>query len=1215
MKSLRSFRDFLKQSASASLLGFAVAFLALPTHPSSHAADPTALGLQQRGFFRDREYFMVRSGRAQWIIQTDRADLGPAVTGYLFDADYIPYNHKHQAYSSTDAEGARRSALEVIPQKSGHAFQAYGEHTLARWVERDGVPTVEATWWADGVRVKELFSGMAENNSIRRVITLTGANHHGDEQYTLRLRVPAGNATATNRALFVTHKACPQAVVVTGDQPVKADAANGWLEIGPLTLSPDKTVTVETFVLAQIPANTQTAEDFQKQIARASGRAGELVHATRDWWSRAARLQTDDALVREVFDNTRSVMPALVSDAGVFRVGPFMYGTEWVRDNSQFTLGLTSSGQFELARAALEHILRDMITKDGTTMIGGDFANPDAEQFDQTGELLLSLRWYVELSGDSSLVSTYREKLLALAERPLKFRDSTGLVHNRREFWEQSMNDAYELSYNCYVIVGLREAAALAKPLGAEDRKDGWLKEADAMQAAMLKVLVHDGTFIKRRDVTGEIAEHLVNVDVLRLKEVPSVNVNHHRIHPDATMALPMALGLVAPQSALASNTLNQLEKLRDLRWSGGGYDRYDSTSEINTPGPWGIAGALILRGQHAAGQFDRSRRTLEWFRTVTGGNAGLYYEEIPLVVGYPQDAVGLVAWPSGELPYFVVRYYLGLTFANDGVVIRPQLYHNSPPVRANLRFRKGRLNLEIPGPGPFASADVNGQRVAVDRDGAVRLPADFAGGTVVFHREPTDGVKTYGLLESGLPGLTEAVKRSQTGVTKCTISSTTHGADVHCRWGEQSWSNDLYFGLHGGLYGGDVWQANVFCDELEKISRFVGVAPGKACAPFTVNKDGTGAMWNDDSGIDFDRCAEFVLNTVRVYEFTGDRRFGESMYGKCRQVIEYLRRWDVDHDLLPEGRTLNGPVTGVGSCASVSYIGDTVKNDHKDFGASLFFYDALVHLAKLEEILGKPAEAATHRQEAVALKAAINKVFWNKAGNGYLAWIERNGAQHDDWITGNNLHAIACGLTDAQQASAIVGYLDKNRAAIEDLVPCRVRIGAYAKGLCRDADNDYWNGGCWPLVSAPDMMARRVTGDLSAAVRVADTLANKVKTTANGFYEMYNGVTGAPNAAYSEGLLMNNGGFLWGVYAGLFGIDVDGDSLVLSGNLSMEVLPAVMRMRYRNADLVIRWQGGDHARLTVDGNEAQSEDGQYRLNLKPVPDQEISITMSVNHE
>jgi hypothetical protein len=38
------------------------------------------------------------------------------------------------------------------------------------------------------------------------------------------------------------------------------------------------------------------------------------------------------------------------------------------------------------------------------------------------------------------------------------------------------------------------------------------------------------------------------------------------------------------------------------------------------------------------------------------------------------------------------------------------------------------------------AYAVVNGQRVTADRDGALRLPLGFAGGTVVFHgRESHD--------------------------------------------------------------------------------------------------------------------------------------------------------------------------------------------------------------------------------------------------------------------------------------------------------------------------------------------------------------------------------------------------------------------------------------------------------------------------------------------
>jgi hypothetical protein len=378
-----------------------------------------------------------------------------------------------------------------------------------------------------------------------------------------------------------------------------------------------------------------------------------------------------------------------------------------------------------LARAVLDRCIHVLLTAEGNSMTGGEFDNPDREELDQSGELLLALRWYTEFAGDDTLASTYRDKLTALVERPLnsKFR-------NRREFWEQTMNDAYELAYNTYVIVGLREAAALAPQLGAQERKDRWLKEAGAMEQAMMKILVHDGALIKRRNVTGEMAEHLVQLR--GAPDTPCRSAEHNVIYPDATMALPIALGLVEPDSALAVNTLNEVEKLLNQRWWGGGYSRYDASSEINNPGPWGIAGALVLRGQHEGGMLERSRRTLEWFRNVQGGNGGLYYEQIPLLRSQ-QEWLGLVTWPTGELPYFIVRHYLGIRFEDGSVVIRPRLYPKSPPVQADLRFRQGRLRIAIDGASAIVSASLDGKPMVVGADGVVRLPRDFAGGSLVM--------------------------------------------------------------------------------------------------------------------------------------------------------------------------------------------------------------------------------------------------------------------------------------------------------------------------------------------------------------------------------------------------------------------------------------------------------------------------------------------------
>ena len=76
----------------------------------------------------------------------------------------------------------------------------------------------------------------------------------------------------------------------------------------------------------------------------------------------------------------------------------------------------------------------------------------------------------------------------------------------------------------------------------------------------------------------------------------------------------------------------------------------------------------------------------------------------------------------------------LGVRFEGDRLVLKPALYPHSPPVKADLRFRKGRLKLEISGAGPVQFAELDGRRIEPDPDGAIRLPADFAGGRVVLH-------------------------------------------------------------------------------------------------------------------------------------------------------------------------------------------------------------------------------------------------------------------------------------------------------------------------------------------------------------------------------------------------------------------------------------------------------------------------------------------------
>ena len=467
-------------------------------------------------------------------------------------------------------------------------------------------------------------------------------------------------------------------------------------------------------------------------------------------------------------------------------------------------------------------------------------------------------------------------------------------------------------------------------------------------------------------------------------------------------------------------------------------------------------------------------------------------------------------------------------------------------------------------------------------------------------YQATTSSGKLYGLLDCADADVLAAFRRSRAGILKCTVNDKTHCPDAGQQWGVVSVLNDLYFGLCGGLYIADASQHEVFKKELHKIGQYAQDGPGRPVLPWETSLDGEKRTFNADPGMDLDRCAQFVLMVWRLYEMTGDRQIASDLYPQCAMVVEFLRKRDADGDLLPEGspeRWYDSSGQVMCAASSVSYIGDTVVNTWKDFGATIFYWESLRSLAQIERVLGKNTDAEVHLERASRVKAAILKTFWNDPSEGFLAWIEKNGTAHDDWITGNNLHAVACGIADLDQSAKILACLERHRAELEEVVPCRVRIGTFAPGLCSNRPDDYWNGGIWTLVAAPDMRARALRGDLSGALRVARLLATKPEVTEFGFYEAYDGKTGKPNQC--RGLLMNNGGFLWGIAEAVLGIEPAADEILFRPVVPREILPARYLLRYRGADVEISWAAHKHRSAKLNGASLPRDArGFFRLNL-----------------
>jgi len=700
------------------------------------ASDSTQMRYNTLTYFHGRNHFFLRSGRALMVIQTDKADVGPALTYWLFDAGNPRQSGlKVNAFNfDPQAGNVFSSTLKIIIRNVG--FLAFGEQTKVHWVEENHVPYVEGLWYADGILIRERFTGLPQKEVFQRSVLLDGADLSGEVEFRLRLDMPFGSCSVQEQVLTGRAGEVPVAMVASAGYPVYYNTTAGFMEIGPVRISPCQKIEIKSYLLLQIPGPTENSQKLVKKAKSLLINEGtaDLEMASRKWASMSS-LQTEDHVIKEIFDHARYALDNFATEDGRINAGYLQYNSEWIRDGSNTALGALLAGNFEMARAMGNHMLSKMITEAGVTMIGGGFANPDREQLDQMGEMLHFLRCYVDWTGDESLIRQNKDKILAMIERPMNpvFLDKTGMVHNRREFWERTFEDAYELIYQVYVMLGLRDACKLAPLLGAENEVGRWQKTADHMLETMLThpelALVDDGHLIKRRNVTGEIADYFSGYAGY-VYDCPQKVTFHHRLLPDATQALPVAFRIIDPQSDLAKNTLKEVEKLWNARWFSGGYSRYNSSSEPNQVGPWAFATCFIMRGQHEARMFERSRRSLEYLYGIPGGKSGAWFEEIPATRGTSKWD-GIICWSTGEITLFIIRHYLGIRFEGNELVIQPALYPDSPPVTADLRIRNGRLRLEIAEGGSIKTALLDGRMILPEADGSIRVDPDSISGTV----------------------------------------------------------------------------------------------------------------------------------------------------------------------------------------------------------------------------------------------------------------------------------------------------------------------------------------------------------------------------------------------------------------------------------------------------------------------------------------------------
>jgi len=445
-----------------------------------------------------------------------------------------------------------------------------------------------------------------------------------------------------------------------------------------------------------------------RKVREAAAGRDPLEEDARQFWTRSAHASFGNPLLDRFFNACRWQLPAVVSRHGRVDGSLWQYTREWVRDQSFMALALVMMGHRDLAAVMLRRLLREFVTPEGATIDSSEVRSAGEAELDQNGILLHALLQYVCWTGDADLVASSWDRIVAVAEFPLRpeFRhEASGLLASAREYWERhrihGIEPGLELAHQAFVSLGLAGAAALARLLSREAEAARWEQEAARLRQAILAhpiyALVDDRGFVKRRRLDGTVQETIVPLADAQLPPgVPLALTGEHHLNPDTSAVLPVAFDFVAARSLQALATLNEVERLWNQAWTDGGYGRYDVSSEPDSPGGWPFASLFVARAAVEAGLDDRAWRVLRWLDSVPGAAAGSWFEFYGPRVAPPFPQVGIVPWTWAELFFLLVHHVLGVRPETNGLRLRPRLLAGLERVKASIPVRGRWLRLDV---------------------------------------------------------------------------------------------------------------------------------------------------------------------------------------------------------------------------------------------------------------------------------------------------------------------------------------------------------------------------------------------------------------------------------------------------------------------------------------------------------------------------------------
>jgi len=626
-----------------------------------YADDPSRGPLDGKTTLEGVDYFFLGNGLIQAAVQVAPAEGATPVGLLVMDPERL--GPKRAALTFDGQAGLAATALSLTDGTG--AYAARGSSVKARWLPQSDDPVVEVAWRSGPYRVLEhFFCPDARSARVFRRVTVSRSAPGAS-----RIRLRAGLA----------------------GRPAEAGLS--------LRAGASRSVTFEYRL-------TRRAGRASVDARIADGRRGPA--GCSSVWADTAFCRFSDPLLDRFFAAAKFQLRAAVSASGRLDGSIWQYNLEWVRDQAFIAMALAMCGQAAAARTMLARLLTDFVSNEGATMDSSRFRPWQESEFDQNGVLLFALASYLDWTGDRDLIGEHWKRIERTADFPLRpeFRHGpSGLLSNRREFWERhgahGIMPGMELAHQLFVAMGLRSAGRMAALLGRGRKAAEWTAAGAALREAMLRSekfsLVESGTFIKRRGIDGKVQKEIRPEPGSSLPErTPLFEPGRHFLDPDTSSALPIAWEFVDPGGPIARRTLASMEALWDQRWSGGGYGRYNVTSEPDSPGPWPFASLFVARAALEAGDGAKARRVLDWMGRLPGSRAGSWFEFYGPRPVPPYPQVGIIPWTWAELIFLFIHHIAGVRPAEGALRVRPRLLPGQDRLEADLPLRGGRLELSV---------------------------------------------------------------------------------------------------------------------------------------------------------------------------------------------------------------------------------------------------------------------------------------------------------------------------------------------------------------------------------------------------------------------------------------------------------------------------------------------------------------------------------------